>query len=176
MLDLIQNHQINHRQMGQHHSGLADLQIPPDSFHLPQPLINTPIQQEEAIEEETFNPFPIKNRRNIRLKMKQGLKGQKINITQPNPDLQILSYLTGPYNGWVPQNKVCPKATEYVTQQNDPVHKKPSTLQWGGKGGCSLCLACSEFPSTMLVNKPCLQSHCSILCLLLSHHFNIHHY
>ena len=54
---------LNQSQTGQLHSGLTDLQIPPDSFTSPTPLIDTPVHQEEATKEEPFAHFPFKNRR-----------------------------------------------------------------------------------------------------------------
>ena len=48
--------------MGQLHSGLTDVQIPPIPSTSPHPLIDAPVQQEEATEKETFAPFPVKNR------------------------------------------------------------------------------------------------------------------
>lgn len=55
--------------------------------------------------------YPIPQWSTLRWKMNQGLKGQKISRTQPNPDLQTPSYQI---------NKDSPKATDYLTQQNDP--------------------------------------------------------
>ena len=62
MLDLTQNHWINHRQKGQLHSGLTDLKIPQDSLHLLQTPNWHPYLTGRSYREENFAPFPIKNR------------------------------------------------------------------------------------------------------------------
>ena len=48
-----------------------------------------------------------------------------------------------------------------------PLSIKNQALPWHSGGQCW-----SELPTTLLVNKPCLQSHCCGLCFLLPHHSN----
>ena len=87
--------------------------------------------------------------------MKQGLKRHRLLIQQAHVTV----------TDEFPKTKIAPRPQTTWLNKMTPVYKKPSTpLQWGNPG-----LACSELPTTLLVNKLDLESLCSSLCLLLSH-------
>ena len=84
--------------------------------------------------------------------MKQGLNGQKLSITQLNPDSQCPNR-TGACNEGVPQDKELQGHRRQGSTKKTLVYEKPSTPLGVGAEGVSLRLACSEPLTIQFVNK-----------------------